>query len=57
MAIGQRVRRYREALDMSQGELGEWAELSQARISAIERGAAGMRVSELLQVAVALRRR
>ena len=53
-ALGQRVRRERLALDMTQEDLAERCELSFRYISRVEQGGADLRLSTLFRVAKGL---
>ena len=54
IAIGQRVRRYRKALGVTQAMLGEMAQVEPSNISHIERGATKVSLPTLLKIANAL---
>lgn len=53
-ALGQRVRRERLALDLTQEDLAERCELSFRYISRVEQGGADLRLSTLFRVAKGL---
>ena len=50
-AIGKRVRRFRNALHITQAELGERAQVEPSNISHIERGATKVSLPTLLKIA------
>ena len=54
MAIGERIRRFRKALNITQAELGERAQVEPSNISHIERGATKVSLPTLIRIANAL---
>ena len=50
-AIGERVRRFRKALHITQAELGEKSQVEPSNISHIERGATKVSLPTLLKIA------
>jgi transcriptional regulator with XRE-family HTH domain len=55
--VGERIQKAREALDISQTQLGEATGLGQPQVSRIERGQRGLEASKLLRLLQELRRR
>jgi len=53
-AIGERIRRFRKALHITQAALGERAQVEPSNISHIERGATKVSLPTLLKIANAL---
>lgn len=56
--VGQRIRRYREAAGLTQAELGDilqWGDRAQTRISHYEVGRRAVGISDLKEIAAALR--
>ena len=54
MAVGELVRQYRKAAGLSQQDLADLADLSQARVSLIETGRVAIRLDEVVSIAAAL---
>lgn len=52
--IGQRIRSLRQQLQMTQVELSERLDMTQSNLSAIERGARGVTVHQVVRIAKAL---
>ena len=50
-ALGERIRRYRKALPMTQAQLGEMAQVEPSNISHIERGATKVSLPTLIKIA------
>jgi len=53
-AIGERIRRFRKTLHITQAELGERSQVEPSNISHIERGATKVSLPTLLKIANAL---
>ena len=51
VAVGQRLKRFREAADLSQSDVGQSTDISQPTYSRIENGERGLRGDEALQLA------
>jgi len=55
MAYGERIRRYREALGITQDELAKYADIPSTSISRIEHGARKVTLEEAVRIAEILR--
>jgi len=53
--LGQRIRALRRQRDLTQGELATTLGLTQSNVSAIERGARGITIHQVVQLATILR--